>query len=479
MTFTSVPYMLFLPAVTLLYWLVPHKGRLPILLAASYFFYACLTPFFAIWLVFITVISYLAGVLLNKCTEGRAKKRLCMIATLLILGVLFIFKYLNFTIDQLNTLLSLGGAALTLPHYALIMPLGLSFFSFQALGYVYDVSRGTVPAEQSLLKYALFIAFFPHLGQGPIDRAQQLLPQLEAVHRFDSEAARHALVLILFGTFKKIVIADRLAMLVDEVFGNLDRYSGLALWLASVFYTFQIYCEFSGYTDIALGSAELLGFRLQENFKCPYLAESIADFWRRWHISLSRWFRDYLYIPLGGNRVSSGRWALNVLIVFLVSGLWHGAAWTFILWGLLHGLFQVIGKYKRKWLMPLLVKQENGFVKLLRICITFFLVNFLWILFRANTTQNMLLILRGLFVWMPGLTLESFGIAKQDLLLSFALIGLVIHSDILNERQSCYVLLNRLPLPVRWLLYSIALFGVILFGVYGSLSASSFIYFNF
>ena len=479
MVFTSVQYMLFLPCVTLAYWLLPLKARWPLLLAASYFFYAFVTPSFAIWLAVVTAITYLGGVLLDKYAEKKRKKWILFFSAGIVLGILFVFKYLNFTIEQINAVLGWSGSQTALSSVSLVMPLGLSFFTFQALGYLFDVAKGKRPAEKHLGKYALFIAFFPHLSQGPIDRSDHLLPQLHERHSFDPEMATHGLVLILFGVFKKIVIADRLALLVNEVFNNVGAYSGQAFWLGSIFYTFQIYCDFSGYTDIALGSAELLGYRLQENFKRPYLATSVADFWRRWHLSLSRWFRDYLYIPLGGNRVSAARWALNVMIVFAVSGIWHGAAWTFIIWGLLHGFFQIVGKFKTEKITSRIVKKDSWLIHGLRVCVTFFLINLLWIVFRANSLQDLVSIFGKFFAWMPELTLTGFGISYQEMIFSFALIGLVILSDILDETIGCYALLRRMPLPVRWLLYLCALYGVILFGVYGSLSASSFIYFNF
>lgn len=483
MVFTSTRYLLFLPCVVLLYYILPHRFRWVMLLAASFYFYSCWSIWMLPWLIGIILISYTAGLLMDSedgQTSLSATRRRwgILLGIVSLIAVLFSLKYLNFLVEQIEAVGSALGSDKTLPRFNWVVPVGISFFIFQAMGYVFDVYRGKTKAATHLGKYALFIAFFPHLAQGPIDRSDNLLPQIDEVHRFDYVAARRALVLIFFGVFKKVVVADRLAVLVDTVFGNVAQYSGLSCWVAALFYSFQIYCDFSGYTDIALGSAGLMGFRLVENFNTPYLATSIADFWRRWHISLSRWFRDYIYIPLGGSRVTEVRWAFNVMAVFLVSGIWHGAAWTFILWGVLHGLFQIIGKYKSK-LVKKLIPTENLAVRTVRILITFTLVTLLWSLFRAASIADYWTLLKGMVSFSSGSDLLALGMEKNELILSFALIGLTIIFDLLHAKVGLPDAVERLALPLRWVIYLVFLFTIILFGRYGSLTADSFIYFQF
>ena len=483
MLFTSTQYLLFLPVVVLLYYLLPHRSRWALLLTASLYFYACWSLRMLPWLIVIILISYTAGLLLDS-EAGQTSLSVTRRRWGILFGigslaaVLLAFKYLNFFSEQVEAVIHALGSERTLPRFDWIVPVGISFFTFQAMGYVFDVYRGKIRAATHLGKYALFIAFFPHLAEGPIDRADNLLPQIDEVHRFDYEQARRALVLIFFGVFKKVVVADRLAVLVDTVFGNVGQYGGLSSWTAALFYSFQIYCDFSGYTDIALGSAGLMGFRLVENFNTPYLAVSIADFWRRWHISLSRWFRDYLYIPLGGSRVKEARWALNVMLVFLVSGIWHGAAWTFILWGVLHGLFQIIGKYKSR-LVKKLIPTENLVVRTVRVLVTFLLITLLWALFRSASVADYWTLLKGMFSFSRASDLLALGMQKNELILSFALIGLTVVFDLLHAKFTLPDAVERLPLPLRWIIYLVFLFAIILFGRYGSLTADSFIYFQF
>ena len=484
MLFNSIRYLVFLTVTVLLYYVIPNRFRWFLLLASSVYFYSLWDPFAVLWLLAITVISYLAGILLMNVKDKKVKKGITILSAGSIILILFVFKYLDFFLAQV---LSACGAlniqpAFSMPEeggfFALAAPIGISFYSFQALGYIFDVAKGKTKAARHFGKYALYISFFPHILQGPIDRSDNLLPQLDEVHSFDYDLYNHGLAIFLFGAFKKVVIADRLAMLVDSVYGNLGEYSGQAFWLASVFYTFQIYCDFSGYTDMALGSAELMGFRLPENFKRPYLATSISDFWRRWHISLSNWFRDYIYIPLGGSRVAEWRWALNVMVVFLVSGIWHGAAWAFIMWGLLHGLCQVIGKYKGR-LSARIFKRETWLLRCFRTLVTFLIVNLLWIPFRVNALEDLKVIGKGFFRLMPDFNVYKLGVGKQDVRFSFLLILFVIITDVIGETIGGYALLQKLHVVARRALYMVCVFVIILFGIYGSLSADSFIYFQF
>ena len=482
MTLNSMQYLLFFPLTVALYYITPGRLRWLVLLMASYFFYACWNVELIIWLAIITIVSYGAALLIEKKKKPASKKSVLVVSVLGILSILFVFKYLNFTLEQISSLNRIAGMNIHFEKVKWALPVGISFYSFMALGYLFDVYREKIRVTKHPGKYALFLSFFPHIAQGPIDRAALLLPQFDAVHKFDYELVKRGLLLILWGAFKKMVIADRLAMLADTVFNNVSAYSGQAFWIASVFYTFQIYCDFSGYTDMALGSANVMGFHLYPNFKFPYLATSVTDFWRRWHISLTSWFRDYIYIPLGGNRVSETRWALNVMIVFLISGLWHGASWTFILWGGLHGLCQLIGKYKNR-ITDKFFGTKSGILKyltdILNIFTTFFIVNFLWSLFRANSMQDWLLIFSRLTVPMKSFNVFKLGMQKEDFIFSIVLIALLMILEYLHTKTDLYVFLQNRPLPVRWSVYMAGIFIVIMFGVYGTLSASSFIYLQF
>lgn len=484
MLFSSIRYLVFLTITVLLYYLIPHRFRLILLLASSLYFYASWNPRSMIWLLSITAASYIAGLLLSRTEDIRKRRMITVISAGGILSILLVFKYLSFFLKQffraadilgIDSLSAIKSSADSLSFAA---PIGISFYTFMALSYVFDVSRRKIAPTDNIGHYGFSIAFFPHLLEGPIDRPGDLLQQIAKKHDFDYDSFCHGLALFLFGAFKKVVIADRLTLLVDTVFNNVHDYTGQAFWVASVFYTFQIYCDFSGYTDMALGSAELLGFKLTENFKRPYLATSISDFWRRWHISLSRWFRDYIYIPLGGNRCSETRWAINVLVVFLISGLWHGASWTFIFWGLFHGLCQVIGKYKSK-ISSRIFHNETLPLKIFRILVTFLIVNILWVLFRANSFHDFLVICKRSFSLSPDFSIFKLGAGKGDVLLSLLLIAFVILTDVISELKGGYRFLQGFPVIVRRGLYMICIFTILLFGIYGSLSADSFIYFTF
>ncbi len=484
MTFCSINYLFFFPITILLYYMFPKRYQLSILLLASYFFYACWNVKLIFWLVLLTVVSYISAILLDNNTKKKepfTKKLIIGVSVGVILLPLFVFKYFNFTLEQISFLSNAVGMSIHFEKVNWMLPVGISFYTFMALGYIFEVYYGRIQATKSLEKYALFISFFPHIAQGPIDRATLLLPQFDIEHKFDYDLIKKGLLLFLWGALKKMVIADRLAILVDTVFNNVTAYSGQAFWIASVFYTFQIYCDFSGYTDMAIGSANVFGYHLCPNFNFPYLATSVADFWRRWHISLTNWFRDYIYIPLGGNRVSGIRWALNVMIVFLISGLWHGASWTFIIWGGAHGLCQLIGKYKNKLTEKFITCTEisSNFIKGANIFVTFLIVNFLWSLFRANSIQDWLVIFNRLAVPMKNFDAFKLGMQKEDFIFSIILIVVLMLVEYLHSKNDLYAFIQNRSLPVRWTVYMTGIFIVILFGVYGTLNTNSFIYFAF
>lgn len=378
MLFNTLAYAVFLPVVFILYWVIPAKYRWILLLAASYYFYMSWNYKYVVLILFTTLVSYAAALFLER-TKKRAAKNVIVIAALcLCLGVLFVFKYYNFAVSTLSHLFHFS------PRYLnLLLPVGISFYTFQTLSYVIDVYRGDVPAEKHFGKYATFVSFFPQLVAGPIERSASLLPQIHRKHEIDLENMYYGIRLIVWGLFKKMVVADNLAVFVDQVYGDIYSFSGGTILIATVFFSVQIYCDFSGYSDIARGSAKLFGIELMENFKSPYFATSVRDFWGRWHISLSSWFRDYLYIPLGGNRVGRFRNCINVMVTFLVSGLWHGANWSFVVWGGIHGLAQVFEN-----VLGIKKAKGHGVLVFLRRAAVFVFVAFAWIFFRADNVQQ-------------------------------------------------------------------------------------------
>lgn len=346
MLFNSYNFMIFFPIVTIIYFLIPHKARYIWLLIASYFFYMCWNVKYALILLASTAITYISAIFIDKEDKKqleekqkiKSKKYWVILSIVTNLVILFLFKYFNFFLENINKFLLSFNVKLTEQRLNVILPVGISFYIFQALSYTIDVYRKTVKPEKNFLKYALFVSFFPQLVAGPIERSSNLLRQINEKHYFDFQRVKDGILLMLWGFFQKIIIADRAAIVVDTIFNNYSSYGGIYIIFAVILFAFQIYCDFAGYSGIAIGAAKVMGFELMENFKSPYLSKSISEFWRRWHISLSSWFRDYIYIPLGGNRKGTLRKYINLMIVFLLSGLWHGANWTFVIWGALNRL---------------------------------------------------------------------------------------------------------------------------------------------
>lgn len=332
MLFNSAQFLIFFPVVVLFYFIIPSKFKNIWLLFASYYFYMCWNARYIVLIAFCTVVTYLCSFFISRYEAKHIKTFFLIICLLCNLSILFIFKYLNFALLTLNRSLSIFSIQLNLPVFDILLPVGISFYTFQALSYTIDVYRGTIKAEKNFLTYALFVSFFPQLVAGPIERSKNLLSQLNETRSFDYDRIKSGILLMCLGYFQKMIIASRAAALVDTVYNNYETYSGLPLLLAILLFSVQIYCDFGGYSMIAIGAAEVLGIKLMENFHQPYFAESIQDFWRRWHISLSTWFRDYVYIPLGGNRCKRSRKYFNLLVTFLISGLWHGASMHFVIW---------------------------------------------------------------------------------------------------------------------------------------------------
>ncbi len=378
MLFNSLEYAVFLPTVFLVYWIIPHRFRWILLLICSYYFYMSWNAKYIVLIAATTIVSYLCAVLIEK-TNRVAFKRLYVIGALIVsLGVLYLFKYFNFSMNVIEHFIPVNMVRLNL-----LLPVGISFYTFQTLSYVIDVYQGKIPAEKHIGIYATFVSFFPQLVAGPIERTSNLLPQINSEKVFDYGATKYGVRLILWGLYKKMVVADNLSVWVDQVFGDIRSYNGCSILLAELFFSIQIYCDFSGYSDIARGSAKLLNINLMENFKSPYWSASIREFWSRWHISLSTWFRDYVYIPLGGNRVSKIRNIINYLITFMVSGLWHGANLTFIAWGGLHGAGQI---YEKSFEIKNHVKKDIYWV--IRVICVFIFVTLTWVFFRAVSIHD-------------------------------------------------------------------------------------------
>ena len=485
MLFNSLAFAVFLPIVFFLYWALPNKYRPIWILITSYYFYMSWNVKYVVLILFTTVVSYGCAILMQK---WKKKKTVLLCGTLIAsLGVLFFFKYFNFF--SLSTANVLGRFAIQVHPVtlSLMLPVGISFYTFQTLGYVIDVYRGDVEPEKNFLTYAAFISFFPQLVAGPIERTGNLLPQIKREHRFDKEKATYGLLLMAWGFFKKLVVADNLAVYADQIFDDVHYYGGFSMLLAAFFFTFQIYCDFSGYSDIAIGCAKLFDINLMTNFKSPYFAISIKDFWSRWHISLSTWFRDYVYIPLGGNRVSKIRNAFNLLVTFLVSGLWHGAAWHFVVWGGLHGVLQVAENglpFMRR--VTKRAKEEPESVKgpVIWLCraVTFVIAMLAWVFFRAETVSDACYVL--VHMWDGVLSpaayvargMADFGMEASEviaLLIPFVLLWVYDYAAL---RSDPILKLRKLKKPVRWVIYYGFVFLVLMLA---SFNAQEFVYFQF
>ncbi|MFP4198959.1 MAG: MBOAT family O-acyltransferase [Halanaerobium sp.] len=489
MIFNSIQFLIFFVVVVSTYFLINSKYRWILLLAASYYFYMSWNPTYILLIVLSTVVDYFASLKMAE-QENKAKRKKYLLLSLFVnLGLLFFFKYYGFFNNSVSSVVRAFNMNLGLPNFDLLLPVGISFYTFQTLSYTLDVYRGDKEAEKHFGIFALYVSFFPQLVAGPIERSTRLLPQFRKKIDFDSARVASGLQLMLWGYFKKVVVADRLALYVNGVYNNLEGLRGVTLILATVFFAFQIYCDFSGYSSIAIGAARVMGFDLMTNFRRPYFAKSIPEFWRRWHISLSTWFKDYLYIPLGGNRVSKIRYYFNLFITFLVSGLWHGAAWTFVIWGALHGFYQIISISTSQFRKN--IKDKIGLSNLptlnkwWQILATFALVNFGWIFFRANSFSDAIYVVNNIFVSL-GTQLSSwqnlkaavvgYGLNQYELILAFAVILIMEIVHLMQRQGSVREFLNQKPLLFRWAAYYGLVIIILAFGVYGE---AEFIYFQF
>lgn len=475
MLLNSFNFITLFPFIFTLYWLIPSfRGgyRRGFLLLLSYGLYMCWNPAWALLLLAVSSLTYIGALLMESSTSDvKRKRRLVAVITPLVFLPLIFWKYYNFISCNLEDGLRALGVTVGLPGLNWAVPIGISFFTFQAAGYMFDVYFGKIKAERSFLDYALFVAFFPQIAAGPISRAGNLLPQLKNLPAFDYTRAVQGLKCMLWGVFLKTVLADRLGLVVDSVFNNYEFQSGGSCLMASVLYSFQIYGDFAGYSLMAVGVAKLIGIDLINNFERPYLAASVTEFWRRWHISLSTWLRDYVYIPLGGNRCSKVRGYLNILITFLVSGIWHGANWTLVVWGAIHGLFQIIEKA-----LGLQKCTRGGIVRFCRICCTFVLATVAWIFFRMPTVGDAWAVICKIVGdgnWGGALDFDG---GRSTLVLVLMSLGMVIAAEIMQEYAPRYSPFGCKWLPVRWGAYSGIILMILLFGV---LDAGQFIYVNF
>lgn len=471
MLFNSFEFLLFFPVVAIGYYLIGGGNWLKNswLLIAGYYFYLNLNPVYGILLLAITVLTYGCGRCLEQVSTDKAKKQLLTICLLLNFSSLFIFKYYNFVNETIYSLMSVFGLRWEVPYLKVLLPVGISFFTFQAAGYMIDVYRGNIKAEKNFLTYALFVSFFPVILAGPIQRAKVLIPQLKEKHSLVYENVIGGLKMMLWGYFMKLCVADRLGTYVDSVFNNIPQHNGTSIAIASIFYTIQIYGDFAGYSLTALGCAKVMGFNLPENFHRPYFSTSIKEFWKRWHIALSSWFMEYLYFPLGGSRVKYGRYLTNLMIVFLVSGLWHGAAWTFVLWGALHGLYQILEALRKKYFGE--PTYNHWWSKALKMLFVFFIVNMAWIFFRANTIGDAFTAIVKMFT-------NAGAPFMSPMAMLFGMLSFVILvvKDFADEFHPSWKLLASDNKVVATIACTLLAVYVLLFGV---LDSSQFIYFQF
>ncbi|MDO4478055.1 MAG: MBOAT family O-acyltransferase [Lachnospiraceae bacterium] len=488
MVFNSFAFLCFFPIVVFIYFLIPAKCRYIWLLLASYYFYMSWNPKYALLIAASTIVTYLSGLLISRyrTAEKASLCRLCVAGSLVInLGILFLFKYADFFFNSLGVILGKVGIQFAEGRFDLLLPVGISFYTFQALGYTIDVYRGQTEAERNPLRYALFVSFFPQLVAGPIERSKNLLTQLQNIHTisvWQHDRVRDGLLLMMWGLFQKIVIADRAALIVDPVINHYDKYGFLEISFAVILFAVQIYCDFAGYTNIARGAAKVMGFELSQNFKQPYLARNIKDFWRRWHMSLTSWFTDYLYIPLGGNRKGTIRKYANIAFVFGVSGLWHGAGWHYVVWGLLHAVYQIGGDLLGRVKQRLGIRERQGFsVALRQRVVTFFLVDFAWIFFVAAGLSQAIGIIRQMLTVPVTCGIAYIGMSRSNFLVLGGSILLLLVVDIMHEnKMSLFSWFRKQELWFR-IFCGVGLVGsVILFGIYGyAYDPTTFIYFQF
>jgi alginate O-acetyltransferase complex protein AlgI len=475
--FNSLHFLIFLPLVVIAYYCTPARIRWILLLAASYIFYMCWKVEYILLIIASTIVDYYAGIRIEKADEAHKKKRYLFLSLFFNLGLLAIFKYYNFFIDSFETGLSaIFNIGLKIPYFDFLLPVGISFYTFQTLSYTIDIYKGRKKAERHIGIFALYVSFFPQLVAGPIERSTKLLPQLKQKFEFDYDRIISALRLIFFGFFQKIVVADSLAKYVNAVYNDVEIYSGFPLIFATFFFSVQIYNDFAGYSNIAIGSARLMGYDLMKNFNQPYLSKNIAEFWRKWHISIYSWFNDYLYngIVLKYRRFGVHAASVGVIITFSLSGLWHGAGWTFIVWGMLHGLCLSLFIYTNKLRRKVNKRANYTFYSLISTIITFSFVNFTYVFFRANTINDAIYVIKSFFkidfnyfIGVPVFTKTTF--------ITFSIFFLItFFYDFLIEKKT-----HQLILKNKFLSYSYFIAVSMMIYIFGSFEEQTFVYFQF
>ena len=498
MLFNSLEFLIFFPIVLLVYFTLPKKIKNFWLLIASYYFYMCWNVEYGFLILFLTVITYLFGLLLekikmsNKSEHKKIKLKKLIVSLCVIINILILvfFKYNNFLLDLLKNILSVVNIELKVPVFDILLPVGISFYTFQALGYIIDVYRDKIPATKNFFKYALFVSFFPQLVAGPIERSENLLTQLEQPKKFNPEFFKKGLLLMLWGFFLKIVLADRIAIFVNTIYGDYMKFGGWFLIIATLLFAFQTYGDFYGYSVIAKGAAKILGIELSENFNAPYFSTSIASFWNNWHISLTSWFKDYIYIPLGGSRKGKLRKYFNQMTVFLISGVWHGADITFVIWGILNGLYQVLSDLSKPFrdkVVAIFRLHRNTFGhKLLGMISTFLLIDFTLIFFRANNFKESLSIMKQIFtVKNPWIlfdgSLYNCGLNSSNFILMLMCIVILLFADVCKYKKIVISdFINKQDYWFRWLVIILAVLTILTFGIWGSgYNESNFVYFQF
>ena len=487
MLFNSTQFLLFFPAVTAAYFLLPHRWRWALLLAASCGFYMAFVPVYILALFFTIAVDYAAGILMSGAAGHR--RRLYLVCSIIAnVGLLAFFKYYNFASENLAAIARVFHWNYGLPALNVILPIGLSFHTFQAMSYTIEVYRGRQPAERHLGIYALYVMFYPQLVAGPIERPQNLLHQFREAHSFDVRRVTFGLQRMLWGMFEKVVIADNLAVFVDQVYNDPTQHHGLALITATALFAIQIYCDFNGYCDIALGAAQVMGIRLMENFNRPYFAKSVSEFWHRWHMSLSTWFRDYLYIPLGGSRTTKWKWYRNLFITFLVSGLWHGANYTYVVWGALNAVYILLEIWTTKWRNAVLdfsrLSSGSFAGRTAQVAMTFCLTCLAWVFFRARDLHQALYVIGHLFagpwprVTDPGAIRAAMFLNRplHDVAVTAAAVAVLVAVHLVQRKGSIRNRLATQPTWVRWTVYYSLIFAILLGGRF---EARQFIYFQF
>lgn len=494
MMFNTLSFLIFFPLVVLIYFIIPKKIRYIWLLIASYYFYMSWVPQYGILLFVSTFITYAGGLLIDKIKSKGGRKAILIASLLANFSMLFVFKYFGFSIDTINSVLSRINVSVIEVPFTIVLPMGISFYIFQAVGYLIDVYREKTKAQKNFFKYALFVSFFPQLVAGPIERSGNLLNQIgniENIKVFNAKRIQDGFMIMLFGYFMKMIISDRAKIFVDMVYheGEYSKFVGLIPIIATILFAIQIYCDFAGYTYIAIGAAKIMGFDLMNNFNTPYLALSITDFWSRWHISLTNWFKDYLYIPLGGNRKGKVRKYINIFIVFLLSGLWHGASWHFVAWGVIHGVMRIVddltAKLRDKIYSKLGFKEDDFGLKIYKITVTFFLVCLAWVFFRAQSVGQAVSIIKNMFKWNPWVltdgSLLNVALDAKEMNVLIVALAILLIVDICRYRN---VKLLELFAKQNWIfkgsIIIVTIMAILLFGIYGSnYNAASFIYFQF